>query len=78
MKKNKFKFNIPKNSFIFTINIKCLMILEWEFLKVKKFIEFLYGKKGVILFSSEINNQLTDRFFSKNFNTMILKIRIIL
>ncbi len=62
--------NIPKNSVFFHYKHKMFKeLLEWDFLKVKKFIEFLYEKKGSVIFSSEINNQLSDNFFQKHFNT---------
>ena len=33
-------------------------LLNWDLEKVKRFIEFLSLKKGNIVFSSEINNEL--------------------
>ena len=44
-------------------------LLNWDLEKVKRFIEFLSLKKGNIVFSSEINNYNSDKFFTSNFNT---------
>ena len=61
--------NIPKNSVFFHYKHKMFKeLLEWEFLKVKRFIEFLYEKRSVI-FSSEIYNESSDKFFQEHFNT---------
>ncbi len=51
-------------------------LMDWNFDDVKKFIEFLSEKKGNIIFSSEINNNLSDNFFSSNFNSYDFKSNI--
>ena len=67
---SKLNFDIPYNSVFFHYKHKMFKnLLEWDFYDVKKFIEFLYEKKGSIIFSSEINNKLSDEFFQSNFNT---------
>ena len=63
-------FDIPNNSVFFHYKHKMFKdLLEWDFFKVKKFIEFLHEKKGSVIFSSEINNKLSDSFFQESFNT---------
>ncbi len=62
--------NIPKNSVFFHYKHKMFKeLLDWDFFKIKKFIEFLYEKKGSVIFSSEINNEPSDNFFQEHFNT---------
>ncbi len=62
--------NFPKNPIYFHYKHKMFNdLLNWDFAKVKKFIEFLSFKKGNLVFSSELNYKLSDEFFTKNFNS---------
>ena len=61
---------MPNNSVFFHYKYKMFNdLLNWDLEKVKRFIEFLSFKKGNIVFSSEINNYNSDKFFTSNFNT---------
>tara|TARA_B100000965_G_scaffold35489_1_gene26248 strand:- start:486 stop:1499 length:1014 start_codon:yes stop_codon:yes gene_type:complete len=71
------KIDIPENSIFFHYKHKMFNdLMDWNFDDVKKFIEFLSEKKGNIIFSSEINNNLSDNFFSSNFNSYDFKSNI--
>lgn len=64
------KIKIPENTIFFHYKHNMFAdLLNWDFNKVEKFIEYLSSKKGNIIFSSEINNIDSDDFFSKKFNT---------
>ncbi len=68
------KIDIPENSIFFHYKHKMFNdLMNWDLNKVKKFIEFISKKKGNVIFSSEINNKLSDDFFSKNFNSYDFK-----
>ena len=63
-------FNFPKNPVYFHYKHKMFNdLLKWDFIKVKKFIEFLSSVKGNIVFSSELNNKSSDEFFTQSFNS---------
>ena len=64
------KIKIPQKSTFFHYKHKMFNdLLKWDLNKVKSFIEFLSVKKGNIIFSSEINNKISDEYFSKHFNS---------
>tara|TARA_Y100001970_G_scaffold293433_1_gene440169 strand:- start:1760 stop:2770 length:1011 start_codon:yes stop_codon:yes gene_type:complete len=64
------KIEIPKNSVFFHYKDKMFRnLLKWDFDNVKNFLEYLASKKEYIIFSSELNNIDSDKFFSENFNS---------
>ena len=68
------KIKLPNNSTFFHYKKKLFSeLLEWDFVKVKKFLEFLSTKKKYLIFSSEINNDDSDNFFYENFNSIDFK-----
>ena len=62
---------IYPNNFIFFHYKRNLFnnLLEWNNNKLIKFLDFLSEKYENVLFSSELNDQKMNEFFSKNYNT---------
>ena len=62
---------MPKNSTFFHYKHKLFSeLLVWDYDKVKELMYFIASKRKNLIFSSEINNDESDQYFYKNFNTI--------
>ena len=63
-------FSLPKNYVFFHYKHELFSgLLGWDLHKIKELLFLLKSKHENLLFSSELNNDHTDNFFFKNFNS---------
>ena len=64
------KFTYPKNYIFFHYKLNLFRnLLGWDLEKINLFLEFLSKRYENVLFSSELNNNKVNSFFSNKFNT---------
>ena len=72
MSKNNYKyiFKYPNNYVYFHYKHNLFnKLLKWDLEKIISLINFLEKKYSFVIFSSELNNQSINKFFSERFNT---------